>query len=277
MELDSGTNKLIPLPEFPQRYASGLPVVGSVGFRRFGIFEDDLRFDFGAPQRAVLATRLLDLCTVDPDSVLPENFFRDLSVGKRTECLLILALDGSDEVLHFPFKCSACGEELEFELSMAELSALQLEVDQIEFVDVDLDGRHVEFRKVSGRDQEMLSKVAFDDEVHSWTEIVSKLVVETQTPRQFAIEDLKTIEEAMEEADPLVNFSCRVECDICGQPNDHEVDLFETALGMLARAQRGLIISAHRLASRYHWSEREIFAVPEWRRRQYLELIGANV
>jgi hypothetical protein len=68
-----------------------------------------------------------------------------------------------------------------------------------------------------------------------------------------------------------------VECDICGRPNDHEIDLFETALEMLARAQRSLIVSAHRLASHYHWSEREIFAVPEWRRRQYLELIGAKV
>ena len=80
----------------------------------------------------------------------------------------------------------------------------------------------------------------------------------------------------MEEADPLVNFSCSIECGECGQPNDHEIDLFETALDMLSRAQRRLILSVHRLALHYHWSEREIFDVPEWRRRQYLDLIGAK-
>jgi hypothetical protein len=277
MELDSGTNKLIPLPEFPQRYASGFPVRSSVGFRRFGIFEDDLRLDFRTTDRALLATRLLDLCTVDPDGALPENFFLDLSVGKRTECLLILALGRSDDALHFPFKCSACNEELEFELSMAELSAMQREADQVEVIEVEVEGNQVKFRKLSGRDQEFLSKVVFEDEVQAATDIVSKLAVERERVEHVAAGDLQRIEEAMDEADPLVNFTCRVACDECGQPNDHDIDLFETALGMLARAQSRLIISAHRLASHYHWSEREIFAVPVWRREQYLELIGAKV
>ncbi len=277
MELDSGTTKLIPLPEFPQRYASGFPVRSGVGFRRFGIFEDDLRLNFEAPDRAGLATRLLDLCVVDPHRAIPENLFRDLSVGKRTECLLILALGGNDDALRFPFKCSACNEELEFELSMAELSAVQWEADRVEVIEVEVEGSRLELRKLSGRDQELLSSVFFDDEVQAATEIVSKLAVGPTGPRHFAASDLHKIEDAMDEADPLVNFSCRVACDECGQPNDHEIDLFETALAMLARAQRRLIISAHRLASHYHWSEREIFAVPEWRREQYLELIGAKV
>lgn len=277
MELDSGTNKLIPLPEFPQRYASGLPVRSSVGFRRFGIVEDDLRMDFGVPDRAALATRLLNLCKVDPESAVPENFFLDLSVGKRTECLLTLALGGNDDPLRFPFKCAACNEELEFELSLAELSAMQGEADKVEVIEIEVEGRQVEFRKLSGRDQELLSSVVFDDEVQGATDIVTKLAVKPNGLGQVAVGDLRRIEDAMDEADPLVNFSCRVACGECGQPNDHEIDLFETALAMLARAQRRLIVSAHRLASHYHWTEREIFAVPEWRREQYLGLIGAKV
>src|SRR5687768_17222386 len=136
MELDTGTNQLIPLPKFPQRYASGSSMRGGVGFRRFGIVEDDLRVDFASINRAALATRLLDICAVDRDRVLPENFFRELSIGKRIECLLVLALGGAGDTLRFPFKCSGCSEELELELTLDEIAAFQNEADQVEVVSV---------------------------------------------------------------------------------------------------------------------------------------------
>lgn len=276
MELDPGTHQLIPLPEFPQRYASGFSTRRGVALRRFGIVEDDLRVDFGAANRAALATHLLNVCTVDPDGVLPENFFLELSVGKRIECLLVLALGGADDALRFPFKCGSCAEELEFELTLAELAELQGEADEIEIVDVELGGRKIRVEKFSGLDQQMLSASVFRDELHAATEMISKRVVEPAAFGRLGSREIEVVEAAMEDADPLVNFSCSIECGECGQPNDHEIDLFETALDMLGRAQRRLILSVHRLALHYHWSEREIFAVPEWRRRQYLDLIGAK-
>jgi hypothetical protein len=276
MELDTGTNQLIPLPEFPQRYASGSSMRGGVGFRRFGIVEDDLRVDFAAINRAALATRLLDICAVDRDRVLPENFFRELSVGKRIECLLVLALGGADDTLRFPFKCSGCGEDLELELTLDEIAAFQNEADQVEVVSVDLSDRRLEFHKLSGRDQEAIGESAFSDEFEAATVFIGRLAVDADAVKPLAARDIEVIEAAMEEADPLVNFNCRIDCGECGQSNDHEIDLFETALDMLRRAQLRLVLSVHRIASKYHWSEREIFAVPEWRRQQYLELIGAK-
>ena len=247
-----------------------------VGFRRFGIIEDDLRVDFAATSRAALATRLLDICAVDRDRVLPENFFRELSVGKRIEFLLVLALGGTDDALRFPFKCSGCGEYLEFELTLDEIAAFQNEADQVEVVSVDLSGRRLEFHKLSGRDQESIGESAFSDEFEAATEIIGRLAVDADAVERIAARDIEVIEEAMEAADPLVSFNCRVDCGECDQQNDHELDLFETALDMLRRHQRRLVLSVHRLASKYHWSEQEIFAVPEWRRQQYLKLIGAK-
>ncbi len=276
MELDTGTNQLIPLPEFPQRYAPGSSMRGGVGFRRFGIVEDDLRVDFASINRAALATRLLDICAVDRDRVLPENFFRELSVGKRIECLLVLALGGAGDTLRFPFKCSGCGADLELELTLTEIAAFQNEADQVEVVSVDLSGRRLEFHKLSGRDHESVGEAAFSDELAAATEIIGRLALNADAVERLAAREIEVIESAMEEADPLVNFNCRIECGECGQANDHEIDLFETALDMLRRAQRRLVLSVHRIASKYHWSEQEIFAVPEWRRQQYLELIGTK-
>jgi len=249
---------------------------GGVGFRRFGIVQDDLRVDFAAINRAALATRLLEICAVDRDRVLPENFFRALSVGKRIECLLVLALGGIGDNLRFPFKCAGCGETLELELTLNEIAALQNEADQVEVVRVDVGGRRLEFQKLSGRDHESFGESAFGDEFEAATEIIGRLAVDADAVERIAPGDVDVIEAAMEEADPLVNFNCRIDCGECGEENDHDIDLFETSLDMLRRAQLRLVLSVHRIASKYHWSEQEIFAVPEWRRQQYLELIGAK-
>jgi hypothetical protein len=249
---------------------------GGVGFRRFGIVEDDLRVDFAAVNRAALATQLLEICAVDRDRVLSENFFRKLSVGKRIECLLVLALGGSGDNLRFPCKCSGCGEDLELELTLNEIAAFQSEADQVEVVSVDLGGRRFEFQKLSGRDHESIGESAFSDDFEAATDIIARLAVDADAAERIAPRDVEVIEAAMEEADPLVNFTCRIDCGECGEGNDHDLDLFETALDMLRRAQLRLVLSVHRLASKYHWSEQEIFAVSEWRRQQYLELIGAK-
>lgn len=277
MELDTGTTQLIPLPELPHRYASGSSMRGGVGFRRFGIVEGDLRIDFATINRAVLATRLLDMCAVDRNRVLPDNFFRELSVGKRIECLLVLALGGADDTLRLPCKCLGCGEELELELTLDEIAAIQHEADQVEVVSVGLSGRRLEFHKLSGRDQESIGEVVFSDKLEAATEIIGRLAVDADAVERLSVRDIEITESAMEEADPLVNFNCRIDCAECGRSNDHEIDLFETALDMLRRTQWRLVLSVHRLAATYHWSEREIFAVPEWRRQQYLELIGAKL
>jgi len=54
------------------------------------------------------------------------------------------------------------------------------------------------------------------------------------------------------------------------------IDLCDVALGALRRLQQQLLITVHQLASHYHWSEKEIFSVPAFRRQAYLNLIAAG-
>ncbi len=268
-----GTSALIPLPGFPR--GIGPDVSAGVGLRRFGIFEGDLDIDFASVNRAALATRLLESCAVDLTFVLPEGFLRELSIGKRIECLLVLGAGGPDSALGFPFKCAGCGEEIELELTLREISEMQHGADLTDTVGVDIGGRRIDFRKPTGRDQEMWSRMKFIDECDAARGMIATLAELSWPLEAIQTEELSAVEEVLEEADPLVNFSCSVSCGECGKLNKHEIDLMETALGMLNRAQNQLIVAVHRLASHYHWSEKEIFAVPDWRRQQYLELIGA--
>ena len=74
-------------------------------------------------------------------------------------------------------------------------------------------------------------------------------------------------------SDPLVDFHLTLVCPGCGQRHDYRVDLEMTALEVLRRAQLRLVDTVHVLASSYHWTEREIIALPPSRRNTYLGLI----
>lgn len=269
---DSGTISLIPLPSFPPWLGSNFSQVNA-GFRRFGISESDLKIDFRTSNRAALITRLLESCTIDADKLLPASLFSELPIGNRIECLLLLAAGGSDAALDLVFKCKDCGEELELELTINELSELQRSADEVETVGVRVKGRRLEFRKPTGADQENWSQTVFQDERDAAKGMICSLAITSAAPKSIKPEFFDAIEDAFDEADPLVNFGCSVTCDECGKQNEFAVDLVETALDLLNRAQYRLMYSVHKLATHYHWSEAEIFAVPYWRRQEYLKMI----
>lgn len=274
MNTEIGTEEVIPLPLFTASSVARLK--GGTGFRRFGKFESDLAVDFSATNRAALATRLLELCAVDPEGLLPSRHFIELSIGKRIECLLLLAAGGWEKTLSLVFKCQGCGEDLELDLTVEELSDVQREADKIETIGVDLEGGRIEFRKPQGRDQEVWARTVFRDEQDAAARMISALVVTPDFTTALDTDAVHEIERIFEDADPLVNFHCRVRCGECARLNGYRVDLMETALAMLSRMQTQLIHAIHRMASHYHWSEEDVLAVPEWRRQLYLQLIGAT-
>jgi len=272
---DLRTSGWIPLPNYPFAYASGIEA-NALWFRRFGTAEEDLTVDFSTANRAALATQLLDSCIVDGDAILAAGFFGRLAAGKRIETLLVLANGGSTSALSFPFKCAACSQELEIELTIDEISEIQRDADVLETVDVVVGDRTAAFRKCSGLDQESWFDRLFVDEREAAVYMLETLAIDPGDAKGVGPEEFEIIEDALDSADPLVDLSFRVECDACGEFHEYHLDLFETALGMLRIAQRRLVILVHKLASNYHWSEKEIFEVPHWRREEYLELIGAK-
>jgi hypothetical protein len=274
VNLASRETPTIPLPELSPNFAVDF-VGGEVGLRRFGIFESDLAIDFAADNSATLVTNLLEQCAHYPNGILPDGFFRALSVGKRLECLLTLAAGEERSPFNFQFNCGGCGAELEIELTLDEIAAIQREADLTDVINVEVGGEPVTFRKPTGDDQENWAEMAFRDEREAARVMIGTLA-SSESRIKFRARDFDLIDEAMDEADPLVNFQCRVACAECGAENEFSVDLCDVALRMLARQQKQLIVMVHKLASRYHWSEKEIFAIPYWRRIEYLNLIAAG-
>ena len=274
MNSSNNPDDFLPFPPFPDALAEKY-AAKHLGLRPFGIVESDLAIDFAKKNNPALVTLILEQCTTSLNKALPTDFFQDLSIGKRLECLLWLARGFNErQAFSFLFKCHSCQLELEFELTLAEIAEQQREADLKESIEIETGGRKLVFRKPLGRDQENWQNFSFPDERAAALTLAKRLQTSPDEALEIRDEALALIDEAMDEADPLVNFNCRVRCFDCDSVNEFPVDLYDFALGELNRAQNRLLNAVHRLASRYHWSEKEIFAVPHWRRMQYLNLIA---
>lgn len=270
---------LFSFPGLPESLKAGH--ANGLVLRPFGLYESDLNVDFNQTVRPFLVTEILDCCTRDVAKARVEpDFFWCLTVGKRIECLLNLLPSGTGPEIPFTFLCpnKDCSQELEIEISVRELSALQAEAYETEPVLVPLENGSLALRRPTGSDQLAWLKSCFANKEAAIKAMLRTLLLES--PAKAAIDGdaipsglVPVVEQALEEFDPLVYFSLLVNCFSCGAENLLEIDLEEFSLRRLRQAQMRLLASVHKLAAHYHWSEREIFSVPYWRRARYLSLI----
>lgn len=253
--------------------------IGELVLRPFGIDERDLEIDFGQPSGAALVTDILAGCATISDGGAPDrDLLWALPVSSRIEWLLrIISLSGAfDSPL--PMKClnEACGEAVEFELSLNDF--LSPHRDPADLISIVCEEQTLALRRPNGLDQLGWSTRQFASERAAIESMVQTLVVDVELAgdrdlSQLDDDALSAIDRAMQEGDSLVSFALEVVCPLCEQKSEFDLDLQALAIKHLAHSQRRLLTTVHQLASHYHWSERQIFEVPHWRRLHYLKLI----
>ena len=281
---DPAMTAATPVPRLPDTLRSKY-ACGRLALRPFGVSERDLEVGFTGQTRPHLITQLIAVCTVgaEGERLLEPDFFWSLPVGKRIECLLTIAVSGDRTEFVVPLRCpdEACAQDLELELSLAEIVSLQNQTDDAERFPVRRGDERLYVRRPTGSDQLAWLEARYADEPSAFGAMVGALVsldeagAASAAPASAEVDGgwIGAIEEALEEYDPLVNFSLSVRCPFCETEHEHAVDLEELSLRRLRQSQLRLLASVHRLAKHYHWNEREIFTVPHWRRAFYLALI----
>jgi hypothetical protein len=277
---------LVPFPRVPDSIREKY-FIGNLSLRPFGLFENDLEVNFHQKLRPHLVTQVLECCTRDKSGKTPDQaFFWELAVGKRIECLLTIATlrDSSDLSVRLRCLSEACGQQMGVEISIEELATLQHRADDTFIIRVG--DESLPIRKPTGVDQLEWLKGSYPDEDATAKAMIRTLVLDnekascgklsrTTSNQEGLIPDewVQPINSAMEEFDPLVNFSLSVYCPYCEKESQYEIDLEELSLRKLHKAQLQLLDVVHRLAVHYHWSEQQIFSIPPWRRSHYLALI----
>jgi len=136
-----------------------------------------------------------------------------------------------------------------------------------ETVDVALDsGGTITVRHPTPADLALLARTPNAEETQ-----LARILLVGETPDDPGWEE--RVQQALTEADRLADLELNATCPECGTPIAVALILEVFLMQELARESARLMDKIHTLAMAYHWSEPDILALPENRRRHYLARI----
>ncbi|NUP17985.1 MAG: hypothetical protein HOZ81_18215 [Streptomyces sp.] len=217
-----------------------------------------------------------------------------LPVGERESDLFALRRALFGERMQVRLGCSACGEDMEFDLDAGEFArSLGGRGDSSagsagsagfagptgsvgsagSVVRIQQGGWDVAFRLPGVADLTAAARAA-DPRTAL---LVRCLVSATRDGAAVGAGDLpvpvqRRIAEAVEAADPGADVTLNIACPECGAATRAELDIASYLWTELDAWARDLLLDVHLLATSYGWSEPEILALSPLRRRYYLEL-----
>lgn len=223
--------------------------------------------DDGVPQRitAILAAALAPLGEV-PATI---DDVRALAVGDRQFLMQQLVALLDTETGWMTADCQHCGEPFDFPMRFGDLPCKPAG-EGFPFASVD----GATYRAPTGADQEVLAEASGDGSAARRSLIALCLVDGTTSVEveHLSEADLDRIDAALEAVSPEAVTETSLDCPSCGRKC--LVDLGIDTMP-LPRPDK-LYQEVHRIASAYHWSEREILALPRSRRQRYLALIARD-
>lgn len=223
--------------------------------------------DDGVPQRiTAILTAALETLGGAPATI---EDVRALAVGDRQFLMQQLVALLDTETGWMTADCQHCGEPFDFAMRFGDLPCKPAGEG---FPIVTVDG--ATFRTPAGGDQEALADEGLDGAA-ARRRVVVLCLVDSKMPvdvGQLDEADLARIDTALEAVSPEAVIETSLDCPSCGRTC--LVDLGIDAMP-LPRPDT-LYQEVHRIASAYHWSEREILALPRGRRQRYLALIARD-
>ena len=228
----------------------------------------------GSPLPARRTTLLLHRCLerLGPLAPVPLEAVRRLPIGDREALLLHLRRLMFGETMPCVLRCPTpgCGERMDLDLRVSDLLVPPAAPGQ-ERHETELDGCRIRFRLPTGGDQEDAAELARIDPEAAAGLLLRRCVAEPPDGLPSIVAERLPV--LMAELDPQAELTLELACPACGQGFSMLFDagshLFQELLGQGLRLYR----EVHRLAFHYHWSEREILALPGRKRRLYLDLL----
>jgi hypothetical protein len=204
-----------------------------------------------------------------------------VSLGTRDAALLRLYRDLRGPQLDALAECPVCGTTLEVHLAIDDLvDGYPARHGAAGTRSIDLGTAVAEVRLPTTED---LMAAAEEDQPRLAREIligrcvgpVRRHAGASDSVRDSAAlteEELALLGARLEELDPLVDVRVDIHCEECGTAWDALLDVPELVWDQVRGVARRLLREVDSLATRYGWSESEILALSERRRRAYLDL-----
>lgn len=208
---------------------------------------------------------------------MPEASRAELTVGQRDAALLDLFERLFGGTVAALADCPSCSEPLELDVPVGAVRvpgpATAAEPRILAWA-----GHEIAFRLPNAGD---LSDIGHSGASRTVGSVARWLAQRCTLTADLAIDDAaaEALETAIEGAvmrdDPQAVVTLEFDCPSCARHWSARFDVVEFLWRRLDSFVRELLRDVHLLASAYGWSERDILALPAWRRLHYLELLGA--
>ncbi len=242
-----------------------------------GLFESaqDLDCRFFGIRRPYSVTDVLTRCLKKPtDGSYTNEQLWQWTLPQRLQGLVAIVIASGQYKINALEQCHACSETIELELDLYSFvnsslkNTFSIEPEPgVSLVVAIPTGRHqLEWLELDDNQSDE------DRELIIATTLVQTLNDEPpppgwDLPRQW----LDQLQEALEDHDPLTAFNVTVDCPNCSETIKLEPDLEGLLLTKLENSQKSVLEEVYYLARTYHWTEAEIFNMPAWRRRFYMQ------
>jgi hypothetical protein len=195
---------------------------------------------------------------------------RALSIGDRERLLLELYALSFGSTPELSSVCIDCREQLEFPVRVNDLILPPEPNAALEHAE-DIAGAQVRFRLPNGDDQQAAADLAQSDPEAGARLLLERCLIEAPHADLGQLRALMA--ERLAALDPQAETVLEADCPACGAPARLLIDAAPLVFAKMAGTRR-LMAEVDRIARAYHWSEREILALPATRRRSYLDLIA---
>jgi hypothetical protein len=195
--------------------------------------------------------------------------FAEWPLGRRNRALLELHEGWFGSQLEAWADCPQCGEKVEFELNVRDLTAPQPDEKQQATVAVD----EQIFRLPTSRDLAQAAKS--NSEREAAIELLELCRIGGDEPSGWTDEIIEKVGESLATADPMAETRVALICAACDHEWNDSIDVASFIWAELEARARRLLWEVHSLASAYGWSESETLELSASRRALYLEMVGA--
>ncbi len=205
-----------------------------------------------------------------------------LTVGDREALLLHLRRATFGERLQAVLQCPACGEKLDLDLEVSALLVPPRACEGAEHeLELEAEGRRfkLRFRLPTGADQEWVAGLAAEEPEAAVAALLERCLLACENEAGKPLDALSPViatalSARMAELEPQAEIDLGAACPACGESFSSLLDVGAYFAQELSEQSDRLWREVHLLAWHYHWSEREILALPARKRRRYLRFVA---